>query len=77
MLPHGRNVLVDALEQQVFCVTPANAISVGLAQGCGLWFACESLVNLEQCRAFNLLGLSRLARVGDDARNEFFELGAR
>ena len=62
------------LEQLLFGIAPGNACGVGLAQGLGLLGGGKSLVDLEQGRAFGVLGFARRARVGHDALDELAQL---
>jgi hypothetical protein len=59
-LAHGRHFAVDALEQHLLGIAPGNAVGIGLRKARGGFLgAGKGLVDLEQRRAFGVLGLAR------------------
>ena len=76
-LTHGCDFLVNAFEQHLFGIAPADAFGIRPSQTGGFADAGKSLVNLEQRRPFDVLGLARRARVGHDACYQLAQLLAR
>ena len=74
---HRRDLRVDVVEQHLLGVRPPDPARIQLAQGLGLLARGERLVDLEQRRAFGVLGLARRARVGDDGEDRLAHLLAR
>ena len=68
-LAHGRNFAVDALEQHLLGLAPGDAAGKGFCECGGFLIAGKGLVDLEQGRAFGVLGLARCARIGDDGHD--------